>query len=50
MATEITDDRVVVWERRGEWPLAALAVAFLACYAWPILDEDLATDGAARSP
>lgn len=26
------------WERRVEFPLLALAVAFLVAYAWPILD------------
>ena len=27
-----------VWERRGEWPLTAVAFVFMAAYAWPILD------------
>ena len=26
------------WERRTDWPLTGLAVLFLVCYAWPILD------------
>ncbi len=29
------------WERRTELPLVALAVAFLAAYAWPVLDPAL---------
>jgi voltage-gated potassium channel len=29
------------WERLAEWPLTALAVLFLAAYAWPILVPDL---------
>lgn len=29
------------WERRSEWPLILLALAFLAAYAWPILDPQL---------
>jgi voltage-gated potassium channel len=29
------------WERAAEWPLTALAVLFLAAYAWPILNPDL---------
>ncbi|MFC6287722.1 potassium channel family protein [Nocardioides sp. GCM10027113] len=36
--------RVDRWERRTEWPLAALAVVFLVAYAWPILDPDLSPD------
>ncbi|GAA1929726.1 potassium channel family protein [Nocardioides lentus] len=35
------------WERRTEWPLVAAAFAFLAAYAWPILDPDLG--GSARA-
>lgn len=30
------------WERPGEWPLTAAAIAFLVAYAWPILDPELA--------
>lgn len=33
--------RVATWERRSEWPLAALAVLFLGCYAWPVLDAEI---------
>jgi voltage-gated potassium channel len=29
------------WEERAEWPLTAIALLFLASYAWPILDPDL---------
>ncbi|MDT4937118.1 MAG: voltage-gated potassium channel [Pseudonocardiales bacterium] len=29
------------WEERTEWPLAVLALLFLAAYAWPILDDSL---------
>ncbi len=30
------------WEHLAEWPLTAAAVAFVAAYAWPILDRELA--------
>jgi voltage-gated potassium channel len=30
------------WEKRTEWPLAIAAIVFLAAYAWPILQPDLA--------
>jgi voltage-gated potassium channel len=38
-----TPDRAALdrWERLAEWPLTALAVLFLAAYAWPILVPDL---------
>lgn len=29
------------WEHRSEWPLAGVAAAFLAAFAWPILDPAL---------
>jgi len=29
------------FERRTEWPLAVLALVFLAAYAWPILQPDI---------
>jgi voltage-gated potassium channel len=32
------------YETATEWPLTGLAVAFLAAYAWPILDPDLNGD------
>lgn len=33
--------RLEVWERRNELPLLLLALAFIAAYAWPILDPRL---------
>jgi voltage-gated potassium channel len=33
--------RLGKWERRTDGPLTVLAVAFLGCYAWPILQPDL---------
>lgn len=30
------------WETRAQWPLTALAVAFLLAWSWPILDPGLA--------
>lgn len=33
----VTDEQ---WQRRTEWPLAGVALAFLAAYAYPILDPD----------
>lgn len=30
------------WERSTEWLLTATALLFLAAYAWPIIDDDLA--------
>jgi voltage-gated potassium channel len=33
--------RVDRFERRTEWPLAILALIFLAVYAWPILQPDI---------
>ena len=38
--TEIRRDR---WESAADWPLTAAAVLFLAAYAWPILDPELAS-------
>jgi voltage-gated potassium channel len=38
-----TEGRRVRWEAAGELPLAAATLAFLAAYAWPILDPDLST-------
>lgn len=40
--------RVDAWERRSEWLLAALAVLFLGCYAWPILATGI-SDGWKRA-
>lgn len=36
-----TRDRLDTWETRSEWPLALAAIAFLAAYAWPVLDPSL---------
>jgi len=36
--------RVERWERRAEFPLLLLAVAFLVAYAWPVLDPKLDHD------
>lgn len=36
--------RVESWERRSEIPLLLLALAFLAAYAWPIVDPGLDQD------
>lgn len=41
MTEEAARDR---WERTSEWPLMVTAVLFLAAYAWPILDQDLASE------
>lgn len=38
----ITESRLTRWERSSEWPLAALAVLFLAVYATEVLAESLA--------
>ncbi|SFE32327.1 potassium channel family protein [Blastococcus tunisiensis] len=37
-----TEHRRERWERAAEWPLTLAALVFLAAYAWPILDQDLA--------
>ena len=29
------------WDRRAQWPLLLVSLAFLVAYAWPILDPDL---------
>lgn len=39
---EAGDIRRERWERAGNWPLTVAAVLFLAAYAWPILDPELA--------
>ena len=33
--------RAFGWEAAAEWPLLGMALAFLAAYAWPILNPDL---------
>jgi voltage-gated potassium channel len=35
------DELRLAWEQRSDWPLILLSLAFLAAYAWPILDPDL---------
>lgn len=42
--TAMNEARLRRWERGSEWPLAALALAFLLVYAWPILDPGLDPD------
>jgi len=37
----VTDTRPGRWESAAEWPLTAAAVAFLAAYAWPILNPTI---------
>ncbi|MCW0213826.1 MAG: ion channel [Pseudonocardia sp.] len=36
------EPRIATWDRRVDWPLTALAVVFLAGYAWQVLDTTLA--------
>ena len=42
-----TDDepRVAAWNRRVDWPLTALALVFLAVYAWSVLDRTISSGG-----
>jgi voltage-gated potassium channel len=40
----ISANNVQRWEHRAEWPLAGAALAFLAAYAWPILEPGLPLD------
>ncbi len=35
-------NRLQLWERRSEWPLAVAALVFLGCYSWLILQPHLA--------
>lgn len=35
------EPRIAAWDRRVDWPLTGLAVAFLVCYAWQVLDTSL---------
>lgn len=39
----VTEPRRKRWESAVDWPLSLAALAFLAAYAWPILDPDLNT-------
>jgi voltage-gated potassium channel len=43
----ISTNNVQRWEHRAEWPLAGAALAFLAAYAWPILEPGLPSAGRA---
>ncbi|MEU7813205.1 ion channel [Pseudonocardia sp. NPDC049154] len=38
------EPRIAAWNRWMDWPLTVLAVAFLACYAWTVLDTSLPPD------
>jgi len=38
------EPRIAAWDRRVDWPLTALAVVFLAAYAWGVLDTSLGAD------
>jgi voltage-gated potassium channel len=37
----MSSERLTRWEDSTRWPLVAVALVFLAAYAWPILDPDL---------
>jgi voltage-gated potassium channel len=39
------EPRVEAWNRRVDWPLTALAVAFLVAYAWSVLDRTISPGG-----
>lgn len=39
------EPRIDAWDRWVNWPLTALAVAFLVAYAWKVLDASLGTGG-----
>jgi voltage-gated potassium channel len=41
----VTEQSLHAWQRRTEWPLTGLAVAFLGAYALPILDPDMPRAG-----
>jgi len=36
---------VAAWNRRLDWPLTALALVFLAVYAWSVLDRSISPTG-----
>lgn len=36
-----SSERLELWERRAEWPLAIAALLFLGAYAWPVLDPGI---------
>jgi voltage-gated potassium channel len=39
------EPRVEAWNRRVDWPLTALPVAFLVAYAWSVLDRTISPGG-----
>jgi voltage-gated potassium channel len=39
------EPRIAAWDRRVDWPLTGLAVAFLVVYAWQVLDTSLGPVG-----
>ena len=39
------EPRVAAWNRRLDWPLTALALVFLAVYAWSVLDRSIPPAG-----
>ena len=39
------EPRIAAWDAKVEWPLTGLAVAFLAGYAWQVLDTSLGPVG-----
>lgn len=41
MLVAMTETQRERWETAADWPLTALAVLFLAAYAWPIINPDL---------
>jgi voltage-gated potassium channel len=41
----LDEPRVAAWNRRVDWPLTALAAAFLAAYAWSVLDRSITPAG-----
>jgi voltage-gated potassium channel len=42
--TRDQEQRLIMWERRTEWPLTALAAVFLAAYAWQVLNVSASQD------
>jgi voltage-gated potassium channel len=41
----VDEPRVADWNRRADWPLTGLALVFLACYAWSVLDRTIPPTG-----
>lgn len=44
VSTHDQEWRLVMWERRTEWPLTGLAAVFLGAYAWQVLQVDASPD------